>query len=140
MEKKFKISMLFYLLTVLTRLTLSADIQYYQESNSTIVTLQEFNITNSSIKKYPLDAINWYKNSKGTLLGLKSNFFLDINDSFAKDSIINEFNLTIIKKYNNNLLLVKSNDINLLTLIDKINNKTETLIAHPNFYKKAKKR
>jgi len=126
-----------YILFLSTTILFS-DIKYYQESNETITTLTEIVL----IQKSPPNAIRWYKNSKKTILGLKNNFFLSLNEPELKNIILNDFDLIVIKEYKKNIFLVQSkqNDPNLLTLINNINTKIGKLIAHPNFYKKVIKR
>lgn len=117
---------------------LFSDITFYQEENKTITTLYKIE---STIKE-PIDVLRWYKNSKGTQLGLKNKFFLKISDSLERDKILHDFNLTVLKQYSKNLYLVKSNQhtSELLRTINEININLGKLVAHPNFYKKVRTR
>jgi len=119
---------------------LYSDIDYYQESNNTIVKLQKIDLSKLKLKKVPKKAVSWYKNEEGILLGLKNRFFLSVEDKRQLSQIKNDFNLTEIRKYKNNLYLVETKNKNILYLINDINKRYNRLIAHPNFYKKVIKR
>ncbi len=119
---------------------LYADIDFYQESNNTVIKLQPVDISQYHLKRAPKQAVNWYKNDNGILLGLKKSFFLSAHDSRLLQEITKDFNLTLHRQYPNNLYLVETKNKEVLRTINRINKKYNRLIAHPNFYKKVTKR
>jgi len=119
---------------------LYADIDFYQESNNTVIKLQPVDISQYHLKRAPKQAVNWYKNDNGILLGLKKSFFLSAHNSRLLQEITKDFNLTLRRQYSNNLYLVETKNKEVLHTIDQINKKYNRLIAHPNFYKKVIKR
>ncbi len=121
---------------------LFADIDYYQESNNTIVALYAIDKSASILKRVPKDAIRWYHDKEGALLGLKKLFYISTKETNKTiEHICDEYNLSIKSTYGQNIFKVDQNKtVNILTFIDYINQTEGRLIAHPDFYKKAKRR
>jgi hypothetical protein len=132
--------MKFIVIFLLSLSFLHADIDYYQESNNTVIKLKNIDINSLDFKKIPIDVLSWYINDDGILLGLKNSFFLSLKDLKQFLQIKDDYNLTLIREYKSDLFLVKTDKKDLLSVIAEINNKDKKLIAHPNFYKKVMKR
>lgn len=60
---------------------------------------------------------NIYKNDEDKELKIKDNFFLKIDKDVKVETILNNYNLHIVKSYSKQLYLVKSNESNLLELM-----------------------
>jgi ribosomal protein S11 len=121
---------------------LFSDIEYYQESNNTIVTLYPVEQNASILKKVPKDALQWYYDKEGVLLGLKHSFYISTKEiNTTIENLCDEYNLSIKSTYGHSIFKVDQNQTtNVLSFIDYINKAVGKLIAHPDFYKKAKRR
>jgi len=83
---------------------------------------------------------NIYKNDERKELKIKDNFFLKIDNNVTIETILNNYNLHIVKSYSTQLYLVKSSENQLLELIEEIDSDIDVIYAYPNFYKKLEKR
>jgi hypothetical protein len=121
---------------------LFSDINYYQESNNTIVTLYPIEQNASILKKVPKDALGWYHDKEGVLLGLKRSFYISTKDiNTTIENLCDKYNLSLKSTYGRRIFKVDQNKTDdILTVIDYINQTVGSLIAHPDFYKKAKRR
>ena len=121
---------------------LFSDIKYYYETNDTIVTLYPVKRDLATLKKAPKDALRWYHNKDGILLGLKHSFYISTKEiNTTIEDICSEFNLSLQKSYGHHIFKVDQNrTLNILRLINYINKSTGKLVAYPDFYKKAKRR
>lgn len=86
----------------------------------------------------PLPEDNRYLNSKGNVVGISSSFFIKLHDDSPIASLLQTYNLEVLKEYTHGLYQVrpKSSDPDLLRLIEKIDADAKTHYAYPNFLKK----
>ena len=81
-----------------------------------------------------------YKNNEGKEFRIKDNFFVKIDKDAKVETILNQYDLSILKSYSKQLYLLKSNKSELLELIEEVDGDIDVVYAYPNFYKKLEKR
>ncbi len=86
----------------------------------------------------PLPEDNRYLNDKGNVVGLSSSFFIKLDSNAPITSLLQTYDLELLKEYSNQLYQVqaKSTVADLLALIETIDADALTLYAYPNFLKK----
>jgi hypothetical protein len=83
---------------------------------------------------------NIYIDENNKKVKIKNNFFVKLKLTKNIQTLLNNYNVQIAKKYSNQLYLLKSDAKNILDLIEQINNDINTIYAYPNFYKKLEAR
>ena len=86
----------------------------------------------------PLPEDNRYLNDKGNVVGLRSSFFIKLDSNAPITSLLQTYDLELLKEYSNQLYQVqpKSTVAALLAVIETVDADALTLDASPNFLKK----
>ena len=93
-------------------------------------------------KIYYLEKVkeNIYIDENNKKVKIKNNFFVKLKSNTDIKTLLQTYNIKLIKKYSNELYLLQSYNQNILELIEQINNDTHTIYAYPDFYKKIEPR
>lgn len=130
--KKFK-----FILTILFLLFQNGcanDIYYYQSKKRVKLTPIK------SISR-DLSNIDYYKNSRGIILGVTDKLLVKLKDKKYLNQILQEYNLTLFKKLDRNLFVLKAKDKSLTIQISNTLAKKDFVeYAYPDFIKKLHKR
>lgn len=111
------------------------EVFFFQDSKKIILTPIEDKKTQSAKN------LKYYKTQNGSELAVNNEILLKLDNNESIDKYLKKYNLTLIKRYKNNLFLVKTNDTT--ELFDTANDLYEedgVLYAHPNFIKKTDRR
>ncbi len=82
------------------------------------------------------DKIDYYKNEKGTVVGVTNQIIIKISDESQIGIYAHEFNLSIEKKLSATLYLVKVSDKSkTLDIANDLSRKNGVVYAHPDFVK-----
>lgn len=83
-----------------------------------------------------LQNTDYYKNSKGVLLGVTNRLIVKLKSNTI-DKYLNNYNLTIVKKLGDRLYLLQTPDKNqTIEISNSLSNESDILYAHPDFIKK----
>ena len=77
-----------------------------------------------------------YMKNDGSVVMVKDTFFVTFSDIAYIDEFLKTYKVSIEKKYDKSLYLVKSNKNNVFELINKASKERYITSAIPNFYKK----
>jgi len=77
-----------------------------------------------------------YMKNDGSVVVVKDTFFVTFSDLTYMDKFLKTYKVSIEKKYDKNLYLVKSDQKNVLELVNRLNKEKYITSAIPNFYKK----
>lgn len=93
-------------------------------------------------KIYYLEKVkeNIYIDENNKKVKIKNSFFVKLKSNTDIKTLLQTYNIQLIKKYSNQLYLLQAYNQNILELIEQINNETNTIYAYPSFYKKLEPR
>lgn len=77
-----------------------------------------------------------YKKNDGSVVVVKDTFFVTFSDLTHMNEFLKTYKVSIEKKYDKNLYLVKSDQKNVLELVNRLSKEKYITSAIPNFYKK----
>lgn len=125
---------IFFLLT-LSLSIFAKEVFYFQDGKKTTLTPIE-NKKTQSVKN-----LKHYKTQNGNELAVNNEILLKLRNKENIDKYLKKYSLTLIKKYKNNLFLVKTNDnLDVFDIANNLYEESGVLYAHPNFIKKIKSR
>ena len=110
--------------------TLNAKVYFYQ--NKKMIVLKQ------DRTKHGTSKIKYYLNSKKESIVVKNQFIIKLRAVAAITSIIQEFDLEIVKKINNNKFILEVKNIdNIFWKSNEINRRTAVLYAYPVYINKS---
>lgn len=111
------------------------EVFYFQDGKKTTLAPIE-NKKTESVKN-----LKYYKTQNGNELAVNNEILLKLENKENIDKYLKKYNLTLIKKYKNNLFLLKTNDnLDVFDIANNLHEESGVLYAHPNFIKKIKSR
>lgn len=85
--------------------------------------------------------IDFYQNERGIVLGVSDGIIVKLKDSEGVEDLLKEFNLTLKKKLDDNLYLLKTQSKKVtIELSNRLHEKEGVEYAHPDFIKKSVRR
>ncbi len=105
--------------------------EYFYEYNKKISLKKDYSISSTAKVKY-------FINQKGQSIVIKDQFVIKLKQVAAVTALILEFDLEIIKKFNNNKYIMGVKNIDKIFLItNEINSRTAVLYAYPVYVNKS---
>jgi hypothetical protein len=104
---------------------------YYYQNNIKIYLNTYPNISRSS------SDIDYYKNNKGIVLGVSDKIIVKLKKGTQINIIVSSYDVSLDKQLSDDMYLLKVKDKNLtIDIANRLNEREETLYAHPDFIKK----
>jgi len=108
-----------------------ASDNYYYQNNKKV----SLSLIDSMTRGY--SSIDYYKNERGTVLGVSDNLIVKLKNSKNLSNYLKEFDLKMEKSLGQNLYLLKTKDKSLtLNISNTLNKKADIEYAQPDFIKK----
>ena len=122
------------LLLVFLQLGCASDTYYF--NNNKKVTLKAVDTISRSVT-----SLNYYKNEKGTLLGVGNTLIIKVINDDNLDTYLNDFELTLLSSLGTYIYLLETKNKDLtLAISNSLHEKEDVLYSHPNFLRKKIKR
>ncbi len=85
--------------------------------------------------------IDYYQTQRGMVVGVSDKLLVKLQDKNQLQSLLKEFNLVMLKAYNNNVFLLQTpSKTKTITIANELHKKDSVLFAHPDFLKRNMKR
>ena len=85
--------------------------------------------------------IDYYQTQRGIVVGVSDKLLVKLQDKSQLQALLKEFNLVMLKAYNNNIFLLQTPSKNkTITIANELHQKENVLFAHPDFLKQSMKR
>lgn len=108
-----------------------ANEPYYYQNNQKITLTPDHSISDH----HP--HIDYYQNSKGIVLGVTDKIIIKTKDGIDIAYYLDDFNLTLIKKLDTNIYVLKTQDKNVtIETANRLDKKEDIVYAQPDFIKR----
>ena len=120
------------LLIIIASRSFSSELFYYKNNKQNILTPKIFFLKNMKKSK----TIDYYYNSNNILLGINDNLIIKTKENIDLKSILNFYNLTLVKVLSKNTYLLKTSNKNLtLAIANELYKHKKIIYSNPDFIK-----